>query len=207
MGKVTLEEVGSLEDPLTSSLYELAFTRVPQDVKAPKWKGSPDGLLRIACQTCSLPGKTIEPVPLALHSHNLNFAGKITFSGDMSVTFVENRYMSIYNYLYDWMSYIKNFKNQLGQYKTNYNSRAMLRVFDQNETVVGAFDIHGLWISGLPDINFDSENSIITIPATFKYDYAIRVAYDESPEHIDYAVATGGATSDVGGLDANGVAL
>jgi hypothetical protein len=183
-GKVTLEDVTTLQDPLTSSLYELAFTKLPTGVPEP-YGMTAGSLLRIACQSCTLPGKTIEPVDLNLHAHMLHFAGKVTFTGDMTITFVENRYMSVYNYLYDWISYIKTHKNQLGLYKEQYESRAMLRVFDQNQVTIGAFDIFGLWITTLPEITFDSENQLITIPAGFKFDYVERTEYDQSPKHID----------------------
>lgn len=179
MPKVTITEVQSLLDPLTSSLYELRFPTMAGVAN------SADGVrqLRIACQECSLPAKTTEAVDVEVHAHMLHYTGKVTYSGDLSITFVENRKMSIYNYLYDWQAYSKNHTNQLGEFKEQYAKPAELRVFDQKQAVVGAYKLFGFWISEIPEVTFNSDEAVVTLGCTFKYDYFERFAEGTSAAH------------------------
>ena len=188
MGKVTLDEVIGLQDPLTSSMYELIFLDIPDAVIKPP--GYTDRLVAVACQSCTLPGKTIEDVPVDLHNSIIHYSGKVTFGGTMTLTFVETRNMLFYHFFYDWMSYIKSHKTQLGQYKVKYSSQAILRIFDQNQTVVGAFKVYGLWPNTLPELTFDGGNALITIPAGFMFDYCERIASGDSPADNQYAIAS-----------------
>lgn len=184
MPKVTIQDVQSLTDPLTSSLYELILPTIDEVIQPAGWEGS--RLLRIACQTCTLPSKTITPVDLEVHAHILHFTGKVTFDGVMNVTFVETRNMSVHTYLYNWMAFIKDHNTQLGYYKATYGKNAILNVFDQNQVTVGSFQLYGFWPSMIPEITFDSTETAVTLPAQFSYDYWERIEVGNSTAHPTY---------------------
>ena len=165
MAKVTLTELQSLPDPLTSDLYEFVIGRIPGG-------GGDTNVLRIQCQQVSVPSKTIEPVNVDLHSNTVVFAGRMTFSHDMSITFVENRRMDVFKILNAWAEYCRNKQTQLGNYKADYSTTAELYVYDQIGQVVQTFRFYGLWINTLPEYQFDSSSAnLITAAATFQYDY------------------------------------
>ena len=165
MAKVSLTEIQSLPDPLTSDLYEFVIGRVPG--------GSGDSnVLRIQCQQVTVPSKTIEPVNVDLHSNTVVFAGRMTFSHDLSITFVENRKMDIFNILNGWAEFVRNKQTQLGNFKADYSTTAELYVYDQAGNVVNTFKFYGLWINTIPEYQFDSSAAnLITAAATFQYDY------------------------------------
>lgn len=165
MAKTTLVEVeGKLTDPLTSSMYTLELNP-PDDVI-----GSDQNLLRILCQSCVLPSKIVEAIPVDIHAHKLNFAGKVTFPDTMAITFVETGSMAVYNYLYNWQSMLKNHDTQLGTYKRQYATKGVLTIFDQTEATVAAFDLKNMWVSDLPEITWNQDNTLVTIAASFKFD-------------------------------------
>lgn len=165
MAKVTIQEVASLADPLTSDLFELVFGNIPGGV-------GDKNKLRIQCQQISLPAKSIEPVQVDLHAHTLMFAGRMTFSHDLSITFVEDNKMSIFNALNGWAEYTRNKRNQLGNYKADYSTTADLYVYDQTGLEIRKFQLHGLWISGVPEYQFDgSAANLITASASFQMDW------------------------------------
>lgn len=178
--KITLENVTGLGDPLTSSLYALTFdlptgvTRIGAGLdssndEAAGLEGS--RMLQIACQSVTLPAKTIEPTPLEVHAHTLRFTGRVTFDGVLTVTFVENRNMAIYRQLYEWQKSAKSHTTQLGLYKSQYATDATLEVFDNSGYAKAEYDIKKLWLSGLPEVPFDQNDTLITLTATFAFDW------------------------------------
>lgn len=178
MPKVTLANVASLNDPLTSSLYALHFY-LPEGVVGNLETTAGEGvsgskLLTIACQAVTLPAKTIAPNPLEVHGHTLRFTGKVSFDGTLTVSFVETRNMAIYNQLYNWQAACKDIKSQLGLYKSEYQTEARLEVFDNKGIPQSIFLIKNMWISGLPDVAFDQNDTLITLSCTFAFDWIER---------------------------------
>lgn len=181
MAKVTLTELQSLPDPLTSDLYELVIGKIPGAAASNATSGGGSlatgnngggNALRIQCQQVSVPSKTVEAVPVDLAANTLMFAGRMTFDHTMNITFVENRRMEIFNTLNNWAEYARNKETQLGHYKADYSSTAELYVYDQIGTVIKTFKIFGLWINVIPEYQFDSSAAnLITCASQFQYDY------------------------------------
>lgn len=165
MAKVSLREVQSLPDPLTSDLYEFVLGRVPGG------GGTPE-VLRITCQNVTLPSKMVEPVTVDLHSSSVVFAGRAVFTHDVSITFIENRKMEVFKTLNAWSEYCRNKQSQLGHYKADYSTTAELYVFDQMGKTIQTFRMRGVWISTIPDYSFDSSSAnLVTVGASFQMDY------------------------------------
>lgn len=182
MAKVTLTELQSLPDPLTSDLYELVIGKIPGSASsnatssggaaATGVAGAGANALRIQCQQVTVPSKTVEAVQVDLAANTLMFAGRMTFDHSMNITFVENRRMDIFNTLDAWAEYCRNKETQLGHYKADYASTAELYVYDQIGTVIKTFKIYGLWINIIPEYQFDSAAAnLVTVSSTFQYDY------------------------------------
>lgn len=181
MAKVTLTELQSLPDPLTSDLYELVIGLIPGSAASNATAGGAGvatnssgsaNALRIQCQQVSIPSKTVEAVQVDLAANTLMFAGRMTFDHTMNITFVENRRMDIFNTLNGWAEYCRNKETQLGQYKAKYSTTAELYVYDQIGTVIKMFKIFGLWINVIPEYQFDSSAAnLITCASQFQYDY------------------------------------
>lgn len=178
MAKVTLSEIQSLPDPLTSDLFELVIGRIPGGAGSNATTGGGSNstgganTLRIQCQQVAVPSKTVEGVEVLLSSNSLMFAGRIIFEHAMNVTFVENRRMDIFNELNNWANYCRDNETQLGHYKADYSTTAQLIVYDQMGKRIKAFEIYGLWINVIPEFQFDgTAANLVLVAATFQMDY------------------------------------
>ena len=173
MGKVTLNTVEKiLTDPMSSSMYELEFDK--SKVFPELSKGTE--ILRVLCQSCVLPAKTIEDLPVDIHAHQLHFAGKVTFSGTMSITFVERQDMVVYETLYAWQKKAKDHQTQAGSERINYATTCKLKTFKQstsvkNEEIARVFEIKQVWCKEVPEITWNNANELTVIPAVFSFDY------------------------------------
>lgn len=166
MAKVSLTELQSLPDPMTSDLYEFVIGRIPGN------SGINTNVIRIQCQQVSIPSATIEPVNLELQGNSLVFAGRKVYTHDLSITFVENRKMEIFKAMAGWAEFVRQKQTQLGSYKAEYSTTATLYVYDQRGVTVSTINYFGLWISTTPEYQFDSTAAnLITAACTFQYDY------------------------------------
>lgn len=159
--------ITAIPDPMLSDNYELFFAQIP---------GGGNALpLRMLCQQATKPGMTIEPVDVVLFGHQIEFGGRLTYTHDLSVTYIENRMNEISRALEGWAEFIRSHETQHGNYKQQYQSNAVLRIFDQVGAVVDQYTIYNCWITQVPEVQLDgTAANAITMQATFKYDYVER---------------------------------
>jgi hypothetical protein len=159
--------IAAVVDPMLSDNYQLAFGSVPS--------GGNTMPLLMLCQQATKPGMTIEPVDVVLFGHQIEFGGRLTYTHDLSVTYVENRLNQISNTLEDWAEMIRDHETQHGAYKAQYQTNARLTIFDQAGAVTAIYKIVNCWPSAVPEIQFDGTGAnLITMQVTFKYDYVER---------------------------------
>lgn len=155
----------TVKDPMLSMDFQLEFPNVPTGTKD-------EQLLLIHCQQASKPGLTIENVEVQLFGHTLEFAGRLTYSHDLSVTLVENVRGEIQRILENWMEVVRFHKTQHGEFKSGYARDAKLTIFDNKGGTPLIYKIFNVWPSALPEVSFSgSESNIVTLGVTFKYDY------------------------------------
>lgn len=161
--------INSVVDPMLSDNYQLQFGAVPSG-------GNATPLLML-CQQATQPGVTIEPVDVVLFGHQLEYGGRLTYTHDLSVTYVENRFNAITNLLEGWQEMIRSHQTQHGAYKRQYQADATLTIFDTAGAVTASYLIVNCWPTALPEKQFDGTGSnLITMQVTFKYDYVDRLA-------------------------------
>jgi hypothetical protein len=174
----TKVEIGTIrdtiKDPMLSDNFLFEISSVPT--------GTADAKpLMVQCQSATLPGCTINNVDVQLFGHTLTFAGNKTFSHDISITFVENVRGEIRRIFERWAEMIRTTEGQLGSYKAEYSTNAVLTVLDQKDQAVLVYTLYGCWPSSVPDTAYEgTAANLITHQITLKYDYYLR---------------TGGATS------------
>lgn len=162
--------VSVIKDPMVSDHFVMEFPNVPT--------GSQDEEpLMIQCQNATKPGMTLNEVQVALFGHVLVYAGNLTFSHDMSVTFVENVRGGIMRTLEKWQQLIRGVNTQHGRFKASgdgggYARDAFLTIFDNKGEAALKYQIKNIWPGTLPDTSFDgSSSSLISHGVSFKYDW------------------------------------
>ena len=164
MPKPSLGDIAAaIPDPMLSDNYSLDIPNVPT--------GASSRPLLMQCRTASKPGLTINAVEVQLFGHTLEHAGNLTYSHDMQVEYVENRFMQIHTILEGWAEYVRSHDTQHGAYKSEYARDGYLKLFDQKGRTVKEYRIEGMWPSSIPETPFDGQASnLIAISVGFKYD-------------------------------------
>jgi len=162
MPKVTLDDVQAIPDPMLSDHFELTIPSPPA--------GNAQQL-RIRCKSAVKPGVTIEEQLVEIFGHAMNHAGRKIFSRSMSVTYVESSDLEIHNTFEKWIELIRGTETQIGAFKKDYSCTAVLRIFKQDGSVAGTYDIHRLWPKSVPDATLDGTATAIEVAIDFSYDY------------------------------------
>ena|ERR1019366_8511753 len=169
----------AIPDPMLSDNFLLEIPSIPSVA------GS--GLvntknLSFQCRTVAKPGLTIENAEVQVFGHTLEYVGRKTFSHDMTVEYVENRFGVIQKQMEDWATYCRDTISQLGNYKGSlggvdgYARTVILRMFDVKGVEVATYQIWNCWPSSVPEVSFDgSQAAVISLQIGFKYDFYSRL--------------------------------
>jgi hypothetical protein len=165
-GKPQLGKVISvIKDPMLSDQFTLEFPSVPT--------GDADSEpLMIHCQQATKPGLTLNEVQVQLFGHTLVYAGNLTYSHDMSTTFVENVRGGIMRIIENWAEKCRNHLTQHGGFYNDYARDGKLTIFDNAGAAALIYKIVGMWPNTVPETQFDGTNAnLITHSVGFKYQY------------------------------------
>jgi len=165
MSHVTLDEVNQQPDAMDSEHFKVLFGDIP---------GAGDSRpMTINCQTAVIPGFTIEQMEVGLHSHTVRYVGKRTFSGTMSIGFVENSAMDIQRRLRTWAEFAKGTLSGSAQgYKSDYAKTIEVQVMDITGKTVDVLSVYGVFPTDVPEIQLDGQSSqAMLVQASFSYDY------------------------------------
>ncbi|QYW03101.1 hypothetical protein pEaSNUABM14_00141 [Erwinia phage pEa_SNUABM_14] len=165
MPKVTLDEFSSTLDPLLDDNFEFLIPNPPV--------GGTDyaRTLRIFCKTGVKPGSTLEEVLKEAFGHQLNYAGRKTFSHTISTEYNENSEMAVYKQLEAWHELVRATQTQLGAKKADYSTKAIFRIFDMDGSVVAEYNVFGVWPKQVPDLSFSGAAQAVPISIEWSFDY------------------------------------
>lgn len=168
MPKVTLTEVLGIPDPMLNDNFELTFTKIP---------GGGDGRkMRLQCRSGVKPGMSVQEVEVELFGHKVKHVGRKTFSGSMSVGFIESYEGRIVEGLENWAEVCRGTDTQSGAFKKDYAVTATLTIFDQTGAEALVYEIYNVWPTEVPEYSFDGAGgSAIQADATFAYDWYKRI--------------------------------
>jgi hypothetical protein len=170
---ITLDEVNKQKDVMDTVHFALRFGNIPGF----SGDSSP---MTILCQTASIPGLTIEPVEVGLHGHTVRFRGRKTFSGTMSIGFVETASYEIQRRLRAWNEYcVGTNTSSSGGYKDQYAITAELEVYDVTQKIADRLSIFGVWPSDVPEVQLDGQSAqAMLINPSFTFDYFTSIHHD-----------------------------
>jgi hypothetical protein len=166
MSKPEIGRVQSvIKDPMLTMDFMLEFPNIPTG------SGDEEPLL-IHCQQATKPGTTLEAVEVQVFGHTLEYAGRMTFSHDMSVNFYENARGTIQRILEKWSTIARDFRDQHGEFKEGYARDFKFSIFDAKRGTPLIYTIKNGWPTGVPEIQFSgNESNAVMLSVTFKYDW------------------------------------
>lgn len=164
MGRSSLQDVQSIQDPAVSWNFDLFLPAIP---------GSSDTRdLTFKCMTADLPGSAIEPVEVSLHGVTLQFAGRKIFTHTMNATFLESADYMTREKFRRWQESMRSWIQNKGSLASQYKVNAQIVLYNDLPAVVKTTQIIGLWVETLNEINLDgAASTAISLQIGFRYDY------------------------------------
>lgn len=165
-GKPQIGQIISVvKDPMLSDNFIMEFPNIPTG-------GQDEQPLMVSCQQAVKPGMTLNEVQVQLFGHTLTYPGNLTYSHDMSITFVENSRGGIMRIMEKWIERARSHLTQHGAVSADVWRDGHLSILDNTGNVVLKYKIVGMWPSGVPDVQFDGTNATaINHSVSFKYQY------------------------------------
>lgn len=164
MGRSSLANVASLQDPAMSYNFDLFLPSIP---------GSSDTRdLTFKCMSTDLPGASLDVVKVDLHGVTLNFAGRATYTHTMAVTFLETADYSTRDKFIKWRDSVRSWGNNTGSLAASYKTVAFISVYNDLPQVTRTCKITGFWPSVIADVPLNgAESNAVTLAITFSFDY------------------------------------
>jgi hypothetical protein len=166
MARISLSDVNSLPDLMSTDRYELILGNIPG--------GNPTRPLAIKCQMITLGGVQIETVPTTLHGHTVNFRGRNIFDNSMQATFVEDNTMGTMKALQAWKQLIVGTNSGGGlSKKAGYAiTQVQVKLYKETNALATTQYIYNVFLSDIQSIQLDGMNSqIMLVNAMFTYDW------------------------------------
>lgn len=163
MGRTSLQDVLSLQDPAVSWNFDLFLPAIP---------GSSDTRnLTFKCMTTDLPGATIEAVGVSLHGVELQFAGRKTYTHTLNATFLETADYDTREKFRRWQESMRSWKNNTGTLAAQYKVTGQVVVYNDIPAVMKTVNVIGMWPETMAEVPLDgSQSSLITLQIGFKFD-------------------------------------
>lgn len=164
MGRSSLQNVASLQDPAQSWNFDLFLPSIP---------GSSDTRdLTFKCMSTDLPGASLDVVKVDLHGVTLNFAGRATYTHTMQVIFLETADYSTRDKFIKWRESIRSWANNTGTLAATYKCNAQLVVYNDLPQVTRTCNVYGMWPETIADVPLNgAESNAVTLTITFSFDY------------------------------------
>lgn len=164
MARTSLSDIRSLPDPLLSYNWDLFIPLVPS--------GADFRPLTIKCQNVTLPGVSVEDVPITLHGATVKYAGREMYTNQFTATFLETRDMTTRDAIRSWIEYARNVAANTGQFKVNYEATAQLALYDDKGNAVRTINVYGVFPQNMDEPSLDGSGSQpVLYTVTFNYDF------------------------------------
>lgn len=164
MGRSSLQDVQSIQDPAVSWNFDLFLPSIP---------GSSDTRdLTFKCMTTDLPGSSIEKVEVALHGVTLQFAGRKIYTHTMNVQFMESADYMTREKFRRWQESMRSWINNTGTLAAAYKVNAQIVLYNDLPAVVRTTNIIGMWPETIAEVALNGGASeLVTLQMTMCYDY------------------------------------
>ncbi len=155
----------TITNPLRTYLWEVMFS-------TPKGGGNAD-ILNVRCQSSAIPGRSIGNIAIPYKgSAGIGVPGKVKFTQQITLAFLENADKKVFDAVYGWMQYIHDVQNGVGAPDSDCKTDMYLKLITQaNETAL-RLRLVGIYPMDQAEtpLTYDEE-SIIKFTTTFHYDY------------------------------------
>ena len=164
--KITLAESQSLPDFLTNEAFVLMFGSIPGESDTKR--------LMLQCKTAPIPAETVESLEGQIAGYKKHQSGIRTWSGTLSVSFLETKDMAVLKRLRTWQQFCRGTQTGISVgYSEDYTRTGEVTVFDSTGKVATTCKIYKMFPTEIPEVSLDSSGSAaaVEVSVTFSFDY------------------------------------
>lgn len=170
MARISLDRVRALPDIISTTEFELILGNIPN------WGQDRD--LIVKCQQAVYPGTGNEAYEVPLAGYSMYFRGRKTYPRQLSLTFVEDRFLKTTNAFNNWLEYIVGTNSGTSAaYKRGADSGyslddVQLLTYDPTGHKIDTVHFFGVFPQDKPDVQYDGSSSqLYSVSVTLVYDY------------------------------------
>ena len=168
MARPTLDNVRNIGDVASAYRWDLTFLQVPTALAS---YSSED--MNVRCESTTLP-KRIEATPdVNIRGHKVLFPGRLTYSNELDMTFIETENNMIAKFLKAWWDLLWDPKLGTRYPKNQLEARLLIKRLDHNNVAIWQYQIHGVFLKDADFGKLDGETETIKPTVKFSYDYFI----------------------------------
>lgn len=166
MARISLDRYRALPDIISTTEFELILGAIPN------WGQDRD--LIVKCQQAVYPGTGNEAYEVPLAGFSGYFRGRKTYPRQLSLTFVEDRFLHTTNAFNTWLEFIVGTESGTSAgYKKQYAlDDVQLITYDPTGQKIDTVHFYGVFPQDKPDVQYDGSSSqLYSVSVTLVYDY------------------------------------
>lgn len=167
MPRISLEDVYSVGDLISTEDFELIFGNIPNISGSTK-------SLTIKCLNATYPGFSNEIMTANIAGFVRNQRGRKMYPRKLIANFVEDSKMGTLNVLRNWSEYIVGSNSGVSSGSSNdYSVDAILNVYNQQATLIDTITFHKCFLEDVADVPLSGEGTTLAqVQLTCSYDWA-----------------------------------
>lgn len=171
MPKVTLGEVLSLGEVLTTYMWDFQIIRPPA---IPGTNPLELARMRIKCVSFEIPTKDNQVIELTIHNHRFIQPGPNNFNGSISLEFVESSDAGLIQFMEKWINSLFDVYTGLGLPKAVATADIMLTLLNRQGMPVRFYTLYNAFPQSFTAGSLSGEGGDAVRPsATFSYEYFV----------------------------------
>jgi len=127
--------------------------------------------LNLRCESSEIPTATNQSMDIIIRSHKVKQPGKLDYSGQITLTFIETVDNSIHLLLKGWRELIWGTRSGKALSKENVEATILLQRLDNENKAVWQYLLKGVVLNNPNFGNLDSSSEVMRPSVTFDYDF------------------------------------
>lgn len=164
MSMVNLDDTWELPDPIINHCFNLILPNIPGGGDARRFN--------VACKTAQLPGSgNVGQLPVELHGHKMQFAGKREFDGTFAFTIVEGVDVYMRRACDAWIDKARGRKSQQGGRRSAYAINAYIEILSgEGGDVIHTEALRKFWLMSFNEIELGDGSGIFEYQCQASFD-------------------------------------
>lgn len=137
------DQVRSIGDVQVLYKFNLKFVKFP---KKGTYPSSND--LNLRCESFQVPEKSIDPIKVTVHGHDVQFSGRAIYQDEIELVFVETIDNKIKKFMREWREACNRVITGAGELKVDTEAKIILEMLGTTNNPIWQYDLTGCLYRG-----------------------------------------------------------